>query len=92
MSYRLNTHVKPLIWIESVIERHDHSRYWSWQLYTVLSVSLLAVLWIRMLILSFWASRIRNRHYFTDPDLDPVPDPYYIKQRKSEKIQISTVL
>ena len=26
MSYRLNTHVKPLIWIESVIERHDHSR------------------------------------------------------------------
>jgi hypothetical protein len=27
MSYRLNTHVKPLIWIESVIERHDHSRY-----------------------------------------------------------------
>merc|ERR1712168_1058848 len=26
MSYRLNTHIKPLIWIESVIERHDHSR------------------------------------------------------------------
>ncbi|XP_033636389.1 AP-1 complex subunit mu-1 [Asterias rubens] len=26
MSYRLNTHVKPLIWIESVIERHTHSR------------------------------------------------------------------
>ncbi|XP_028403743.1 AP-1 complex subunit mu-1-like [Dendronephthya gigantea] len=26
MSYRLNTHVKPLIWIESVIERHSHSR------------------------------------------------------------------
>jgi len=26
MSYRLNTHVKPLIWIESVIERHDFSR------------------------------------------------------------------
>lgn len=26
MSYRLNTHVKPLIWIESVIERHAHSR------------------------------------------------------------------
>ncbi|XP_015787647.1 AP-1 complex subunit mu-1 [Tetranychus urticae] len=26
MSYRLNTHVKPLIWIESVIERHPHSR------------------------------------------------------------------
>ncbi|XP_014087880.1 AP-1 complex subunit mu-1 [Bactrocera oleae] len=26
MSYRLNTHVKPLIWIESVIERHVHSR------------------------------------------------------------------
>lgn len=26
MSYRLSTHVKPLIWIESVIERHDHSR------------------------------------------------------------------
>ena len=26
MSYRLNTHVKPLIWIESVIERHMHSR------------------------------------------------------------------
>lgn len=26
MSYRLNTHVKPLIWIESVIERHEHSR------------------------------------------------------------------
>jgi len=26
MSYRLNTHVKPLIWIESVIERHQHSR------------------------------------------------------------------
>ena len=23
---RLNTHVKPLIWIESVIERHAHSR------------------------------------------------------------------
>ena len=27
MSYRLNTHVKPLIWIESVIERHAHSRW-----------------------------------------------------------------
>merc|ERR1719369_2686325 len=26
MSYRQNTHVKPLIWIESVIERHAHSR------------------------------------------------------------------
>ncbi|PIK58167.1 putative AP-1 complex subunit mu-1 isoform X1 [Apostichopus japonicus] len=26
MSYRLNTHVKPLIWIESVIEKHSHSR------------------------------------------------------------------
>ncbi|KAG1658004.1 AP-1 complex subunit mu-1 [Nymphon striatum] len=26
MSYRLNTSVKPLIWIESVIERHAHSR------------------------------------------------------------------
>ncbi|XP_065176762.1 AP-1 complex subunit mu-1 [Sycon ciliatum] len=26
MSYRLNTEVKPLIWIESVIERHSHSR------------------------------------------------------------------
>lgn len=26
MSYRLNTHVKPLIWVESVIERYDHSR------------------------------------------------------------------
>eukprot|EP00914_Ancora_sagittata_P021213 GHVO01041729.1.p1 GENE.GHVO01041729.1~~GHVO01041729.1.p1 ORF type:complete len:160 (-),score=11.78 GHVO01041729.1:139-618(-) len=26
MSYRLNTHVKPLIWVESVIARHAHSR------------------------------------------------------------------
>lgn len=26
MSYRLNTHVKPLIWVESIIERHAHSR------------------------------------------------------------------
>eukprot|EP00045_Choanoeca_perplexa_P008805 m.82736 g.82736 ORF g.82736 m.82736 type:complete len:445 (-) comp14632_c0_seq2:1538-2872(-) len=26
MSYRLSRHVKPLIWIESVIERHSHSR------------------------------------------------------------------
>lgn len=26
MSYRLNTQVKPLIWVESVIERHSHSR------------------------------------------------------------------
>lgn len=26
MSYRLSQHVKPLIWIESVIERHSHSR------------------------------------------------------------------
>lgn len=26
MSYRLNTQVKPLIWVESVIERHAHSR------------------------------------------------------------------
>ncbi|XP_033877804.1 AP-1 complex subunit mu-1-like [Acipenser ruthenus] len=26
MSYRLNTHVKPLIWIESVIEKYSHSR------------------------------------------------------------------
>ena len=26
MTYRLNTQVKPLIWIESVIERHSHSR------------------------------------------------------------------
>ncbi|VDO01210.1 unnamed protein product [Rodentolepis nana] len=26
LSYRLNTHVKPLIWVESVIEKHAHSR------------------------------------------------------------------
>lgn len=26
MSYRLNTHIKPLIWIESQIEKHAHSR------------------------------------------------------------------
>ncbi len=26
MNYRLTTHMKPLIWIESVIERHAHSR------------------------------------------------------------------
>eukprot|EP00039_Didymoeca_costata_P019239 m.336758 g.336758 ORF g.336758 m.336758 type:complete len:427 (+) comp17953_c0_seq1:126-1406(+) len=26
MTYRLSTHVKPLIWIESIIERHSHSR------------------------------------------------------------------
>ncbi|XP_067952091.1 AP-1 complex subunit mu-1-like [Watersipora subatra] len=26
MTYRLNTHVKPLIWVESIIERHAHSR------------------------------------------------------------------
>ena len=26
MTYRLQTHVKPLIWIESIIERHSHSR------------------------------------------------------------------
>lgn len=26
MSYRLSTHVKPLIWVESIIERHAHSR------------------------------------------------------------------
>ncbi|KAG2461461.1 AP1M1 protein, partial [Polypterus senegalus] len=26
MSYRLNTHVKPLFWIESVIEKYSHSR------------------------------------------------------------------
>jgi AP-1 complex subunit mu len=26
MCYRLNTHVKPLVWVESVIERHEHSR------------------------------------------------------------------
>ena len=26
ISFSLNTHVKPLIWIESVIEKHAHSR------------------------------------------------------------------
>lgn len=26
MSYRLSTQVKPLVWVESVIERHSHSR------------------------------------------------------------------
>jgi len=26
MSYRLNTQVKPLIWIEAVVEPHSHSR------------------------------------------------------------------
>uniref|UniRef100_A0A669CYE7 AP-1 complex subunit mu-2 n=1 Tax=Oreochromis niloticus TaxID=8128 RepID=A0A669CYE7_ORENI len=26
MSYRINTHVKPLIWIESIIEKFSHSR------------------------------------------------------------------
>jgi len=26
MSYRLNTQVKPLIWIEAIVERHAHSR------------------------------------------------------------------
>ena len=26
MSYRLNTHVKPLIWVETVVESHSHSR------------------------------------------------------------------
>lgn len=25
-SYRLQTNVKPLIWVESIIERHSHSR------------------------------------------------------------------
>lgn len=26
MSYRLNTAVKPLIWVEAVVEPHSHSR------------------------------------------------------------------
>eukprot|EP01095_Lingulamoeba_sp_RSL-Kostka_P003221 TRINITY_DN1416_c0_g1_i1.p1 TRINITY_DN1416_c0_g1~~TRINITY_DN1416_c0_g1_i1.p1 ORF type:complete len:423 (-),score=129.58 TRINITY_DN1416_c0_g1_i1:166-1434(-) len=26
MSYRLNTHIKPLIWVEAVVDRHQHSR------------------------------------------------------------------
>jgi len=26
MSYRLNTHIKPLIWVEAVVESHQHSR------------------------------------------------------------------
>jgi AP-1 complex subunit mu len=26
MTYRLNTHVKPLIWIEAIVESHSHSR------------------------------------------------------------------
>jgi len=26
MSYRLNTHVKPLIWVDAVVESHSHSR------------------------------------------------------------------
>lgn len=26
MTYRLNTHVKPLIWVEAVVEPHSHSR------------------------------------------------------------------
>lgn len=26
MSYRLNTQVKPLIWVEAVVEPHSHSR------------------------------------------------------------------
>ncbi len=26
MTYRLATHVKPLIWVEAVVEPHSHSR------------------------------------------------------------------
>jgi AP-1 complex subunit mu len=26
MSYRLSTNVKPLIWVEAVVEKHAHSR------------------------------------------------------------------
>src|SRR3546814_19423199 len=26
MTYRLNTHVKPLIWVEAIVEPHSHSR------------------------------------------------------------------
>ena len=26
MTYRLSTHVKPLIWVEAVVEPHKHSR------------------------------------------------------------------
>ena len=26
MTYRLSTHVKPLIWVEAVVEPHSHSR------------------------------------------------------------------
>ncbi|KAK6043443.1 hypothetical protein COOONC_19052 [Cooperia oncophora] len=26
MSYRLTTQVKPLIWVEAVVEKHTHSR------------------------------------------------------------------
>lgn len=26
MTYRLTTHVKPLIWVEAVVEPHSHSR------------------------------------------------------------------
>lgn len=26
MSYRLTTHVRPLIWIEAIVDKHEHSR------------------------------------------------------------------
>lgn len=26
MTYRLNTQIKPLIWVEAVIDKHQHSR------------------------------------------------------------------
>jgi len=26
MSYRLNTHIKPLIWVEAIVDSHQHSR------------------------------------------------------------------
>ena len=45
MSYRLSTHVKPLIWVESVIERHAHSRveYMIKVLLTVITAAAAAV-------------------------------------------------
>lgn len=47
MSYRLNTQIKPLIWVEAIVESHQHSRVEYLVKVSFSSPTLLWLYWVR---------------------------------------------
>ena len=71
MSYRLNTHVKPLIWVESVIERHSHSRV---EYLIKVCGCILFYLLLAMLLVSQAKGQFKRRSTANDVEIHiPVP-------------------